>query len=194
MTYFKPYLNLVLVRDVWVCIPNCTIMSNSLWPHGLQQSKLLYPWDFLGKNTRLSAISSSRGSSRPRHQTHIYCSPALASEFYTNESPGKPDEKCVFHVKYNFICTAWYISGDFWQNVVHWRSEWQTTPTFLPWESNEPYENEKDMTLEDEPLRSEGIKYATGRRRGQLVIAPERMKYLDQSETMLSCGCVCWWK
>ena len=51
---------------------------------------------------------------------------------------------------------------------------------------------QKDMTPEDETPSLEGIKYATGRRRGQLVIAPERMKYLDQSETMLSCGCVCW--
>jgi len=89
-------------------------------------------------------------------------SPALASEFYTNESPGKPDKKCVFHIKYNFICTAWFVSGDFWQSVVHWRSEWQTTPIVLPWESNEPFEKQKDMTLEDEPLRSEGIQYATG--------------------------------
>ena len=27
-----------------------------------------------------------------------------------------------------------------WQNVVHWRREWQTTSVFLPWEPHEPYE------------------------------------------------------
>ena len=26
-----------------------------------------------------------------------------------------------------------------WQNVVHWRREWQTTSIFLPWEPHEQY-------------------------------------------------------
>ena len=26
-----------------------------------------------------------------------------------------------------------------WQNVVHWRREWQTTSVFLPWEPHEQY-------------------------------------------------------
>ena len=28
-----------------------SVMSNSLWPHGLQPTRLLCPWDFLGKST-----------------------------------------------------------------------------------------------------------------------------------------------
>ena len=28
-----------------------SVMSGSLWPYGLQASRLLYPWDFPGKNT-----------------------------------------------------------------------------------------------------------------------------------------------
>ena len=32
--------------------------------------------------------------------------------------------------------------GEFWQNVVHWRKEWQTTSVFLPWEPHEQYEKE----------------------------------------------------
>ena len=31
--------------------------------------------------------------------------------------------------------------GEFWQNMVHWRREWQTASVFLPWESQELYEN-----------------------------------------------------
>ena len=27
-----------------------SVISGSLWPHGLQASRLLYPWDFPGKN------------------------------------------------------------------------------------------------------------------------------------------------
>ena len=33
--------------------------------------------------------------------------------------------------------------GEFWQNVVHWRREWQTTSVFLPWEPHEQYEKAK---------------------------------------------------
>ena len=34
-------------------------------------------------------------------------------------------------------------SGEVWQNVVHWRKEWQTSSVFLPWESHEQYEKAK---------------------------------------------------
>ena len=30
---------------------SCPVMSDSLWPHGLQPAKLLCPWNFPGKNT-----------------------------------------------------------------------------------------------------------------------------------------------
>ena len=33
--------------------------------------------------------------------------------------------------------------GEFWQNVVHWRREWQTTSVFLPWEPHGQYEKAK---------------------------------------------------
>ena len=52
--------------------------------------------------------------------------------------------------------------GEFWQNVVHWRREWQTTSVFLPWEPHVQYEKEKDRTLKDELPRSVGAQYATG--------------------------------
>ena len=54
------------------------------------------------------------------------------------------------------------VIGPFWQIVVHWRRKWQSTPAFLPGEPHEQYEKEEDMTLEDEPLRLEGVQYATG--------------------------------
>ena len=52
--------------------------------------------------------------------------------------------------------------GEIWQNVVHWRREWQTTSVFLPWEPHEQYDKEKDRILEDELPRSVGAQYATG--------------------------------
>ena len=31
----------------------CSVRSNSLWPHELQPTRLLHPWDFPGKNTEV---------------------------------------------------------------------------------------------------------------------------------------------
>ena len=36
-------------------------MSDSLWPHGLEPIRLLCPWDFPGKNTRLGSHSLLQG-------------------------------------------------------------------------------------------------------------------------------------
>ena len=33
--------------------------------------------------------------------------------------------------------------GEFWQNVVHWRRQWQMTSVFLPWEPHKKYEKAK---------------------------------------------------
>ena len=51
---------------------------------------------------------------------------------------------------------------EFWQNMIHWRREWQTTPVFLPREPHNSMKKQKDMTPENEPPSSEGVRYATG--------------------------------
>ena len=58
-----------------------SVMPNSLWPHGLQPTRLLCPWDFPGKNAGMVAISFSRGSSQPRDQIQVSCT---AGRFFTN--------------------------------------------------------------------------------------------------------------
>ena len=40
-----------------VCMLNHSVVSDSLWPHRLQPSRLLCPWDFLGKNTGVGCHS-----------------------------------------------------------------------------------------------------------------------------------------
>ena len=47
------------------------VVSDSLQRCGLQPVRLLCPWDFSGKNTGVSCISYSRGSSWPRDPTCI---------------------------------------------------------------------------------------------------------------------------
>ena len=52
----------------------------SVWPHGVQPTRLLCPWYFPGKNTEWVAIPFSRGSSCPRDQTRVSSN---ASRFFT---------------------------------------------------------------------------------------------------------------
>ena len=55
------------------------------------------------------------------------------------------------------------LCGEFWQNVIHRRSERQTTPVFLSWE---PHENHDKAKRYDSgrwaTSRSEGVQYVTG--------------------------------
>ena len=51
--------------------------------------------------------------------------------------------------------------GEFWQNMAHWRREWQTTSVFLPWEPHEQHKKAK-RTLKEELPRLVGAQYATG--------------------------------
>ena len=45
----------VILRELlmmkWKWKWSCSVVSNSLWPHGLQPTRLLHPWDFPGKST-----------------------------------------------------------------------------------------------------------------------------------------------
>ena len=69
---------LILLR-VCVCVVlSHSVMSNSLQSFRLYLARLLCPWDILGKILEWVAISSSRGSSQPRAQTHISCLSCIA--------------------------------------------------------------------------------------------------------------------
>ena len=72
----------------------CSVMSNSLLPYGLQPTKLLCPWNFLGKNTEVGCHFLLQGTfltqglnSRLMHFLHwqAYSLPL--------EPPGKPEIK-----------------------------------------------------------------------------------------------------
>ena len=47
-----------------------SVVSDSLWPHGLQHTRLLCPWDFSGKTTEVGCHFLLLGS-QPRDQTHV---------------------------------------------------------------------------------------------------------------------------
>ena len=44
----------LIYRDVCRLLVLCSVVSDSLQPHGLEPARLFCPWDFPGKNTAVS--------------------------------------------------------------------------------------------------------------------------------------------
>ena len=61
----------------------CSVVSNSLQPHGLQPARLLWPWDSPGKNT---GVGVHAGSPNPRIKPR---SLTLQVDSLPSEPPGK---------------------------------------------------------------------------------------------------------
>ena len=55
------------------CLCVCSVMSNSLRPHGLQSVRLLCPRIVQANILEWVAISYSRGSFQPRDRTWVFC-------------------------------------------------------------------------------------------------------------------------
>ena len=74
--------------DLLLLLFSCSVMSDSLQPHGLLSTRLLCPWDFIGKNTGVRCHPGDPGDlPDPGIET---TSPASAGRFFTFEPPGRP--------------------------------------------------------------------------------------------------------
>ena len=78
--YFSLHVCLVSVSPVepvisiyLLCVCVCSVVSNSLQPHGLYLARLLCLWNFTGKNTGADCYCLFQGSSQPKDQTCISC-------------------------------------------------------------------------------------------------------------------------
>ena len=58
-----PFTKLLLYAPVCGCVWVCSVVSDSLQPHGLWPTRLLCPWDFQARILELAVVSYSRGSS-----------------------------------------------------------------------------------------------------------------------------------
>ena len=52
---------------------SCSVVSNSLQPHGLQHARLLCPWDFPGKNTGVDCHLLIQGTFPAQGLNGIFC-------------------------------------------------------------------------------------------------------------------------
>ena len=69
------------------CCLVMSVLSNSVWPHGLPPARLLCPCSSLGKKLEWVAMPSSRESSWPTDWTRVS---STVGRFFTTDSPGKP--------------------------------------------------------------------------------------------------------
>ena len=72
-------------------------MSDSLWPHELQPTRLLCPWDFPGKNIRVSCCFLLQGILPTQESKLCLLRWQADSLFSTTEPPGMPN------IKYSYI-------------------------------------------------------------------------------------------
>ena len=77
---------------VCVCMLSCSVISDSLQPHGMYPTRLLCPWDFSGKNTQVGSHSLLQCIflTHPGIKPVCLVSPALAGSFFTTALPKKP--------------------------------------------------------------------------------------------------------
>ena len=70
----------------------CSVVSDSVRPHGLEPARLLCPWDFLSKSTGDGCHFLLQGICLTWDRAHVSLSPALAGGLFTTEPPGKPHQ------------------------------------------------------------------------------------------------------
>ena len=101
-----------------LCVFSHSVVSDSLWCHGLQPTRLLCPWDFPGKNTGAGCIFSSGNLPDPRIEPESPTSPALTGRFFTTEPPGKSPSPPVIPIKTkeDFPSAGWIMP--FYQFLV----------------------------------------------------------------------------
>ena len=82
---------------------SCSVMSDSLWPHGLYPTSLLCPWNSPGKNTGVGSYSLLQGI------------------FPTQES-----NQCLLHCRHTLYCLShpgspnmWQVSSKSWLKDFH---------------------------------------------------------------------------
>ena len=67
-----------------------SVLSDSVQPYGLQPTKLLCPWDSLGKNIRVGCCALLQGIFWPRYWTQVSDISCIGRQVLYHMPPGKP--------------------------------------------------------------------------------------------------------
>ena len=81
----------------------CSVVSNSLQSHhGLYPTRLLCPWDFIGKNTGVGCHSVLQGIFLTQGSNMHLASPALVGGFFTTSATCEWEKNALPVVKIYF--------------------------------------------------------------------------------------------
>ena len=97
---------------------SCLVMPYSLWPHELQPTRLLCPWDSPGRNTGVGCHSFSRGSSWDTDWIQVS---HIAGRFFTLQTTRealKTSSPPRFHCFPCFSRHSWWTCV--WVNSENW--------------------------------------------------------------------------
>ena len=83
------YLLMLTILNLFIVCVICSVVFNSLQACGLKPDRLLYPWNFPGKNTGVGCHDLLRAPSQPRDQSTSPVSPTPAGGFFITVPPGK---------------------------------------------------------------------------------------------------------
>ena len=89
---------------IYVCVYTHnaqSVMSDSLWPHGLQPARLLCPWNFPGKNIRVGLHFFLWVSSQPRDRTCVSRVSCTVREIFYQQPTHTYTHSFIL---YSFIC------------------------------------------------------------------------------------------
>ena len=77
------------VGSVLCAVLSCSVVSEFLWPVGLEPAQLLCPWDFSGKNTEVGSYFLLQGI-LPIQGSKFPVFPVLQADSFPAEPLGKP--------------------------------------------------------------------------------------------------------
>ena len=138
------WANIYTIRNETVYVSR-SVMSDSFWPCGLGPTRLLYPWNSLGKNTGVGCHFLVSPGDIPNPGI-APGSPALQVNSLPFESPGKPYETVPIQNMKQYLSRKTSISalltmprplivwitincGKFWKRWEHqttWPASWET--------------------------------------------------------------------
>ena len=148
--YFVPYWVCVCVC---VCVLICSVVSDSLWPHGLQPTRLLCPWDFLHKSTLQRIFPAQRSKPCLLHLV-------LASGYFTTVPPGKPlmlvKVKVYFLSRVQLFVNPWTVAHQAPLSMEFYRQDyWSGLPFPSPRELPDPGIEPRSPALQAASVPSE---------------------------------------
>ena len=101
---------------------NCSVVSDSQWPHGLQPTRLLRPWDFPGKSTAVGCHCLLPGGAVVKNPpVNAGGSREVGSIAGSGRSPGEGNGNPL-----HYSCLENSMGRRVWQATVHGVSESQT--------------------------------------------------------------------